>query len=151
MVILSPDRGSNFQIWKQNVKYGNRNFLDFCPRSWGSLLLIMHQHSHISVRGPCLMMIMIKFLWLCVLFNGIFRQVLHTPCPEIWHGQLHMYFSGLKENQCSCSHLKSQALNFGTRSMKYIVHGLSYVDIIQKKIRDMKCEAYCPCHILRDI
>ena len=21
------------------------------------------------------------------------RQVLHTPCPEIWHGQLHMYFS----------------------------------------------------------
>ena len=79
------------------------------------------------------------------------RQVLHTPCPEIWHGQLHMYFSGLKENLCSCSHLKSQALNFGTRSMKYIVHGLSYVDIIQKKIRDMKCEEYCPCHILRDI
>ena len=77
-------------------------------------------------------------------------QVLHTPCPEIWYGQLHMYFSGLKENLCSCSHLKSQALNFGTRSMKYIVHGLSYVDIIQKKIRDMKCE-YCPCHILRDI
>ena len=35
--------------------------------------------------------------------------------------------------------------------MKYIVHGLSYVDIIQKKIRDMKCEEYCPCHILRDI
>ena len=35
--------------------------------------------------------------------------------------------------------------------MKYIVHGLSYVDIIQKKIRDMKREEYCPCHILRDI
>ena len=69
----------------------------------------------------------------------IFGQVLHTPCPEIWYGQLHIYFSGLKENLCSCSHLKSQALNFGTRSMKYIVHGLSYVDIIQKKIRDMKC------------
>ena len=71
------------------------------------------------------------------------RRVLHTPCLEIWHGQLHMYFSGLKENLCSCSHLKSQALNFGTRSMKYIVHGLSYVDIILKKIRDMKCEEYC--------
>ena len=80
-----------------------------------------------------------------------FRQVLHTPCPEIWHGQLHMYFSGLKENLCSCSHIKSQAINFETRSMKFIVHGLSYVDIIQKKIRDMKCEEYCPCHILRDI
>ena len=78
-------------------------------------------------------------------------QVLHTPCPEIWYGLLHMYFSGLKENPCSCSYLKSQALNFGTRSMKYIVHRLSYVDIIQKKIRDMKCEEYCPCHILRDI
>ena len=64
----------------------------------------------------------------------LYRQVLHTPCPEIWHGQLHMYFSGLKENLCSCFHLKSQALNLGTRSMKYIVHGLSYVDIIQKKI-----------------
>ena len=78
-------------------------------------------------------------------------QVLHTPCPEIWYRQLHMYFSGLKENLCSCSRLKSQALNFGTRSMKYIVHGLSYVDIIQKQIRDMKCEEYCPYHILRDI
>ena len=54
-------------------------------------------------------------------------QVLDTPCPEIWHGQLHMYVSGLKENLCSCSHLKSQALNFGTRSMKYIVHSFQYL------------------------
>ena len=47
------------------------------------------------------------------LFCYKLRQVLHTPCPEIWYGQLHMYFSGLKENLCSCSHLKSQALNSG--------------------------------------
>ena len=62
---------------------------------------------------------------------SILRQVPHTPSPEIWHEQLHMYFSGLKGNLCSYSHLKSQALNFGTRSMKYIVHGFSYVDIIE--------------------
>ena len=71
--------------------------------------IFLHYYKSLDTESIC---ILLKLL-IGTSNQSISWQVLHTPCPEIWYGQLHMYFSGLKENLCSCCHLKSQALNSG--------------------------------------